>query len=352
MKKKFTIAIVCAAVIGMILFRLVTNKKKINEKKQPAKTENILIPVTIDTAREEMEQAGIVKTGMLAPFREAKILSVSSGNIRRLLFNLGDHVRQGQILAVIDTRLLELDLQKSAANVSKLQRDLQTYTELLAGNAATQEKVNGIRQNYVDAVSQYEHVKRQIADAGIKAPTSGIIGTKAVEEGMFITAGGDIATIVNISRLKVRVNLTESEVYQVAQGQKIKLTTDVYPDRSFPGTVTFISPQASESHNYQVEIAADNDKDAPLRPGTFVYADFSEKNPQKILLIPRSALNESKQDATVYVIKEGRAVLRKIKAGGEYGSNIQVTGGLQPGEQVVTSGQINLKEGTLVNVSK
>ncbi|MGO4290260.1 efflux RND transporter periplasmic adaptor subunit [Chitinophaga sp. RAB17] len=352
MKKKFIIAIACAGIVGVILLKLASNKKKINEKNQPVKTENILIPVTIDTAREVIQQAGIMKTGMLAPFREAKVLSVSSGSIRRLLFSLGDNVREGQTLAVIDTRLLELDLEKSASNVSKLRRDLETYTELQAGNAATQEKVNEIRQNYVDATNESEQLKKQIADAGIKAPTSGVIGAKSVEEGMFITAGGDIATIVNLSRLKVQVNLTESEVYQVTQGQKIKLTTDVYPDRSFFGTVTFISPQASQTHNYQVEITADNDKDTPLRSGTFVYADFSKSTAMKILLIPRSALNESKQDASVYVVKEGKAVLRKIKVGDEYGDNIHVISGLQTGEQVVTSGQINLKEGTFINVSK
>jgi RND family efflux transporter MFP subunit len=141
-------------------------------------------------------------------------------------------------------------------------------------------------------------------------------------------------------------------VYQVALGQKIALTTDVYPDKSFSGTVTFISPQANEAYNYQVEITAGNDKEAPLRSGTFVYADFSRKTPQKILLIPREALNESTQNASVYVAKDGKAVLRKIKAGGEYGSNIQVTDGLQPGDQVITSGQINLKDGSLINVSK
>jgi membrane fusion protein (multidrug efflux system) len=352
MKKKLIVAFVCVGITGVIGFRLVSNKKKINEKNRPIQVENVRIPVTAIAVREELIQAGMVKTGTLAPFREAKVLSVSSGNVQRLLFNPGDNVHQGQTLAIIDTRLLAVDLQQSESNVNKLRRDLQTYTELLAGNATTRERVNEIRQHYDDAINQMERLKRQIADASIKAPTSGIIGTKTVEEGMFVTAGTEIASIVNLSRLKVQVNLTEAEVYQVNLKQKIKLTTDVYPDKSFPGTVSFISPKANLAYNYLVEITAGNDKHTPLRSGTFVYADFSGTTSQKILLIPRQALNGSTQDASVYVVKDGKAILRNIQVAGEHGSNIHVSGGLQTGELVITSGQINLKDSTLISVSK
>lgn len=352
MKKKIIVTLVCIGIIGLIIFKLAFNKKKIDETNQPMQVENIRIPVTVSPVTREIQQVSIVKTGVFAPFREAKALSVSSGNVQRLLFELGDNVRQGQTLAVIDTRLLEIDLQKSESNVLKLKRDVQTYTELLEGNAATREKVDDIRQEYDDALNQSRQLRRQIADASIKAPTDGIIGTKPVEEGMFVSAGTEIASIVNLSQLKVQVYLTEAEVYQVTMGQKIKLITEVYPDKTFTGAITFISPQANQAYNYQVEITVNNDKDSPLRSGTFVSADFSKQTTQEILLIPRQALNASIQDASVYVVQDDKAVLRNIKVGGEYGGNIQVTEGLEAGEQVITSGQINLKDGTLINVSK
>ena len=352
MKKKIIVTLVCVGIIAFVVFKLVTNKKKIDEKNQPAQLEDVRIPVTAIPVSEEVQDIELIKTGMLAPFKEAKVLSVTSGNIQRLLFKLGDQVQQGEKLAVIDTRLLEIDLQKAESNVSKLKRDLQTYTDLLEGSAATQEKVNDIRQSYNDAQNLSQQLRRQIADATIKSPISGIIGNKAVEEGMYITAGGEIGSIVNLSQLKVEVYFTEAEVYQIKVGQKIKLTTDVYPDKPFYGTITFISPQANQAYNYQVEITANNDKQTPLRSGTFVYADFSRTTPQKILLIPREALNGSTQDASVYIAKDGKAVLRPIKAGAEFGGKIQVTEGLQTGEKVIISGQINLKDGTLINISK
>lgn len=352
MKKKFIVPLVCIGIISLILFKLVSNKNKIDKKNRPAQIENVQIPVTAVAVKEEIQEIGLIKTGKLAPFKEAKVLSASSGNVQRLLFKLGDNVRQGQILAIIDTQLLKLDLQKSESNTAKLKRDLQTYIDLLEGNAATLERVNEIRQNYNDALNHSQQLRRQIADANIKAPTGGIIGTKTVEEGMYVTAGGEIASIVNLSQLKVQVYFTEVEVYQIALGQKIELTTDVYPNKKFLGTVVFISPQANQAYNYQVEITAANEKDMPLRSGTFVYANFSRKTAQKILLIPRESLNESTQDASVYVVQNGKAVWRSIKVGGEYGRNVEVTEGLQEGNQVVASGQINLKDGTLINVTK
>jgi len=352
MKKNLIVSTIAIGIVGLIIWRLAANKQTINERNQPATVKNVLIPISTAPVIEKIKQVSLIKTGILTPFKEAKLLSSSSGTVKQVRFNLGDNVRKGQILAVIDTKLLELDLQKSLSNLSKLKRDLQNYTELLEGKAATQDKVNEVRQQYTEAANQVDQLKKQITDAQIKAPIDGVISIKKLEEGMFVSANTELGTIVNLSQLKVQVNLTEAEVYQIAIGQHIKFSTDVFPGKSFSGRITYISPQANEAYNYQVEIISSPDKSLQLRSGTFVYADFSKKTAQKILLIPRDALNASIQDAAVYIIDNGRVILRKIKVGEEYDRQIEVTSGLQKGEQVVTSGQINLQEGSLVNISK
>jgi RND family efflux transporter MFP subunit len=247
---------------------------------------------------------------------------------------------------------MQLDLQKAETNAAKLRNDLKTYTELLQGKAATQEKVNDIQQNYLDAVNQVDQARRNLADASIKAPTSGIISAKPVEQGMFVSAGTEVATIVNLSRAKVQVNLSEAEVYQVAKGQSVKITTDVYAGKVFNGTVSFISPQADQAHNYLVEILVENSQKSLLRSGTFVYADFSRKTSQQLLLIPREALTASVRNATVYVVEKDVVHQRQVETGLEMGSMVQITSGLRAGEQVVTSGQINLKDGSPISISK
>jgi membrane fusion protein (multidrug efflux system) len=352
MKRKYIIGLIVVILLALIIFRLASNKKTLDKKKEPAKDSVVRIPVKVATAKEELQEVSLIKTGNLAPFKEAKVLSTTGGTIQQLRFNLGDQVSEGQVLSIIDTRLAQLDLQKAETNAAKLKRDLQNYTELLEGQAATQEKVNEIRQNYLDAANQVSQVKKQISDAAIKAPTSGTISEKPVEQGVYANAGTQVATIVNLSQAKVQLNLTEAEVYQVKQGQQVKITTDVYPGREFNGKITFISPQADETHNYKIEIIADNKESALLRSGTFVYADFSRKATQNILLIPREALTESIKDASVYVVENNIVHQKPIKTGIEMGSMIQVISGLKAGEVVVTSGQINLKDGAQVSISK
>ncbi|UOE49812.1 efflux RND transporter periplasmic adaptor subunit [Mucilaginibacter sp. SMC90] len=352
MKRKYIIALIVIILLALIVFRLASNKRTLDKKKEPAKDTLVRIPVKVAAVKAERRELSMLKTGTLAPFKEAKVLATTGGTIRQLRFNLGDHVSEGQVLAVIDTRSAQLDLQKAESDAAKLRRDLDTYTELLTGQAATQEKVNEIRQNYLDAVNQVNQVKKQLSDASIKAPTSGIISEKPVEQGVFANAGTQIATIVNLSQAKVQLNLTENEVYQVRQGQPVKITTDVYPGQVFNGRISFISPQADETHNYRVEVMAANKDSSPLRSGTFVYADFSRQTTQDVLLIPRDALTQSVKDASVYVVENNVVHQKPVKAGIEMNGLIQVVSGLKAGEIVVTSGQINLKDGTQVIISK
>ena len=352
MKRKYIVSIILIAVIGLIAYKLTVNKKQIDETNQPEKKMAVKIPVKYAAAKEQLLELSIVKTGNLAPFKESKVITTSSGILQKVRFELGDFVHQGQVLAIMDNRTAQLDLQKAESNFTKLKADLQTYTELYEGKAATKEKVNEVRQNYNDAQIQVEQIKKQMSDASVKAPTSGTISAKNMEEGVFANAGSEIAMIINLSRTKVQVNLTEAEVYQIKQGQSVKITTDVYPDGVFPGKVSFISPQADATHNYMAEIMIENTQKSPLRSGTFVYADFSQKSKQNILVIPREALTESVKNASVYLIgQDSHVVLKPVQPGREMGAFIEIISGLKAGDRVVTSGQINLKSGTEVSLS-
>lgn len=351
MKRSLIFSFIAALIVSMIAYTLWANKRKLDEKNKPVRQSSFRIPVKTAVAKNQQLEISIVKTGSIAPFKEVKALAMNGGVIRKLKFDLGDHVREGQVLAVTDIQGLELDLRKAETNASKLQRDLQLYTELLQGKAATQEKVNELNKSYQDALNQVEQVKKSIGDASIKAPISGIVLTKPIEQGMYASIGSEIATIISLSKAKVSVNLTETEVYQITNGQSVKIKTDVYPGKMFSGIVSFISPQADATHNYRVEIMMNNTEASPLRSGTFVNVDFSKSSTETMLVIPRDALLESIQNASVYVLSDSVVHQKSIEVGRELGEYIQVTDGLREQDIVVTSGQINLKDGSLVRVS-
>lgn len=353
MKRRYITIAIIAGVILLISWKLLSNKKQLNEKNKPVTLNtNIRIPVSVTVVKSIPGEISFRKTGSLSPFKTAKILAATNGILLKLPVELGDDVQQGQTLALLDTRLLSIDLQKAVTSYTKLKNDLDTYTELLKGHAATQEKVNEIRQQYLAELNQADRLRRQIADATVQSPISGIIAAKAVEQGAYVNTGAELATVVNLSKVKAQVNLTETEVYQIKTGDQVSITADVYPDVTYNGTISFISPQADATHNYLVEVTISNMGKNRLRAGTFVNVDFSYSTGRNMLVIPREALTESVQNAAVYIVQHQQVVRRQIKTGIEMNGQIEIRSGLSAGDTIVTSGQINLKDSAAVNIAK
>lgn len=350
--KKTTLIVIMStlAIVALIGFRLASNKKKIDEKNQLPTNTNIAIPVTVASVEAGTVTQQLVKTGNLIPFKEADIMATAPGKVTRINFDLGSYVRQGSPLVQVDNRLKELSLEATNLSINKLKKDVDRYNNLLAGNAATEVQVNDVKYNYENAQNQAEQIKKQIQDATVKAPINGQVVKRTVEVGEFVNTGTVIGSIVDISRLKVEVLVNEKDVYGLRKGQSVKVTADVFPDRLFNGQISFISPQGNAEHNYPVEITLNNGN--LLKAGTFVNVDFSKTSNEKALQIPRSALVESVKNPYVYVVENGVARQRPIKVGREFGDAIEVISGLQAGDQVITTGQINLSDGAAVQITK
>jgi len=349
--KKTTLVIVAVllGVTTLIGFRLASNKTKIDEQKKPVVALNTSIPVTVTRVAEGTVSQQLIKTGNLIPFRQADIAAMTAGKISRVNFNLGSQVKQGATLVELDNKLKELSLQATQLNIDKLKKDVTRYNTLLAGNATTEIQVNDTKYNYENAVNQAEQIKKQIQDANVKAPISGQIVKKNIEPGVFITVGTALGTILDVSRLKVEVQVTEADVYKLHLNQNVRVSADVFPGRTFNGRISYIAPQGSDEHNYPVEITVDNA--GGLKAGTFVNVDFSQKSNQKALQIPRSALVESIKNPYVYVVNGNVAHQRTLKLGRDFGDTIEVLSGLAPGDVVVTTGQLNLSDGKPVQIT-
>lgn len=352
MKRKYIIGIVLVSIFALIAFRLYSNKKEINTKsKLETSTATLQIPVIIDTVNFYSPSSTLRKTGNVAPFKQAVAYASSPGNITKLDFDLGTIVSAGQLMAVTDPRKIDIDLQNAIAKEKKLKNELDTYIELLEGKATTQEKVNQLRLDHIDAQNQVAQFKTQMGDTRILAPISGIITEKKIEQGVYVNAGTEIATIVDVKKIKVQVYLTENEVFQIKKHDIAHITSEVFPDTVFKGKVTYISPQGDATHSYLTEITIDNPDNNFLKSGAFVYVDFPKGNITPIQMIAREALLENTQTPTVYVVKDNKVTTRKILTGKDFGDKIEILSGLSKGEIVVVSGQINLSNGTAVKVT-
>ena len=340
---------IISIIIGIVIlvavgFRLKANHEAINK---PKSSSGITMDVSVNVAEVEEKTSGhtLSLTGILSPATELNISAQSQGQITSLNAELGQNKQKGAVIATIDNKLKLLAVQTSKVSEAKLKRDLGRYENLFKGGSVTEQQLDDARNAYSNAKIQLDQTEKQLDDATVIAPISGVITQKQVERGTYINIGNPIVSIVDISRLKIKLNVSETNVYQLKNGDKAKVTTEVYPGNSFDGHISFISSKGDETHNYPVEIEMPNSAKYPLKAGTFVNVEITVPGKAKSLYILREALQGSSQDARVYVAENGKAVLKKIVVLSGNDQYLQVLSGLNKGEKVVITGQINLSEG-------
>jgi RND family efflux transporter MFP subunit len=236
----------------------------------------------------------------------------------------------------------KLTLENARINAEKLENDYKRIQNLFNGGTSSQQELDNARFDYETAKNKVDDAEKQLSYTVITTSIAGTITSKNVEEGSFVKEGATIAKIVDISRLKVKLNVSESDIYYIKKGSKVKITTDVYPGVEFEGIVKYISPDGDDSHNYPVEIEMPNSSKNPLKSGTFVNVKADVSTDREGLFIPRTALTGSVKDAKVYVATDNKAVLQKIMIGNEAGDMLEVTDGLKGDEKIIVSGQVNL----------
>ncbi|MFT4062483.1 MAG: efflux RND transporter periplasmic adaptor subunit [Edaphocola sp.] len=344
MNRKLIIIGVVVLLAVAIAWRLASVKKKKEESNKPALSANVQIPVTAIVAGMQKVDEKLVKTGTLVPFKEADITALTSGKLVDVTFDLGTRVAAGQVVAQVDNRGQQLQLEAAQLQKAKSEKDYKRYKTLLEGEATTEVALQDAKLTYDNSANQIEQLQKQISDSRIKAPVNGQVVSKLKERGEFVNPGTVLGHVVDVSRLKVNVMVAEQDAYTLPLGQVVKVTSDIYPGVTFEGKITFVSAQGDATHNYQVELQLINPHEHPLKAGTFVSVDFSRESTRQMMTVPRSSLVASLQNPYVYVVQGGKAAVKKITVGRELGDNIEVLDGLNVGDTVVTAGQVNVKE--------
>jgi RND family efflux transporter MFP subunit len=251
----------------------------------------------------------------------------------------------------VDDTYTRFALENATINHNKYKEDIQRFETLRAGDAVSETQLRDVKIAYESTKVQLEQVSRQLEDTYIRAPFGGYITSKDIELGKFVNISAPIASIADISELKVLLSVTEANVYRLQKGQPVTITTQIYPGVTFAGRIAHISPQGDNAHSYPVEISLPNSTQHPLKAGTYVNVSIDMGSMQRVLSIPRDAIVSSVKDPAVYRIENNIAKLVKITTGKDYENIIEVLQGLDEGDQVVVNGQINLMDGASVIVN-
>lgn len=347
MKKVGLYIIIAAAVLALIVWKLNSNKKENAEKANIVKQSSSgAVPVLMQTAALTAFEPQFTANGNFEAIEQIDFMAESSGRIVELLVKEGSVVKKGQTLARIDNQVAGADLENARAGINAARTDMERYEKALQTGGVTQKQVDDMKLQYQAAQARFVQAQKNAQNAILKAPIDGIVNNKYVEVGSYLSPGTKLFEIVNISKLKLVVNVPEAQVVRLTAGQQVKVSTAVYPDAAYTGKITFIAAKGDASLNYPVEIEVANNAANALKAGMYGSAIFELPQQAPALLIPRAAFYAGINSNEIYIAQNGKAVYRKVISGRVFGDKVEVKSGLDEGEKVIISGQVNLVNGT------
>jgi RND family efflux transporter MFP subunit len=349
MKRLIIVSISILALVGACTVTLLYNKKKIDIKANPDVTLKS-IPVFVEKAVLKPLDGDFSYQGSFRPVHELTLLSEGQGKVESLLFETGDEVRSGQLLAQLDDVMLRSQLTLAEANLAKMERDLAKYEALLKNDAISSQQVEDARLGLIKAQTDVITLKKQLDHTSIKAPISGTITERFIEVGSLLMPGSPVAQIVDVTKIRFIAYMSESEVVYIQRGDQVEITSSLFPGISYTGRVISVGVKADDAKRFPVEIDVENKRDHTLKAGMFGTAFFRGVNGHDALVIPRNALTGSIKESKVFVVAGDTAILREVTIGQVDDNLVEITSGLEPGEEVVVSGQINLGQRSPVTV--
>ena len=353
MKKNIIYAIVAAVLVGLAGFKIAGNKEKQQQEVAEVAKQVDKINVNVITVSKENIATDYAANGTFLPKQEMNQSAEISGRIVSVMVKEGSNVSAGQTLATIKRDAIEVDVTQAQNNLQNAIADNQRYENAYKTGGVTKQQLDNSRLQLKNAEAAVKSQSVRVNDTKIKAGISGTINKKMVEPGTVVSPGTPLFEIVNINSLKLSVLVDESQVGKIALGQTVAINVNVLPDESFSGKITFIAPKSDASLNFPVEIEVQNR--GHLKAGMYATATFKTNNgtaTQNMITVPATAFVNGVSSGQLFVVNNGTAKLINVQTGKVYGDKVQILSGLNEGEQVVTSGQINLDNGSKINIIK
>ncbi len=349
MKKNIIWIAGIGAVLALGAFKLNDNQEQVKAVAALSEKVNESLPVDVGTAEMALLTDGYSASGSLEAAVDVSIASETQGTITRLLHRKGEQVRQGELLARVENGAQQAEVLAMHNQKTKADADLVRARNMAAGGAMTQQQVEQAELAVKNAEAQLMSAEDRLRKTSINAPVGGYINDDFVQQGSYINAGTELFQLVDISTLKLNVQVPESRVLDMHPGKPVDITLKVLPGTTFKGTVRSVGVKADAALKYNVEIELKNPKESPLKAGMYAVASFREASGKEFLTVDRRALVGSVKAPQVYVVKDGIARLRNVVIGQLTPDKMVVEQGLEPGDRVVLSGQINLVDSTRVS---
>jgi len=354
--KKIIYIVLGVGLVGATIVTLMNNKKQNEADTAIVAQENSSVAVRVATVATNPVEDNFIANGNFSPDQELEMAAERSGKVISILVKEGDRIVKGQTIAIIRGDVVNVEAETANANYQNALNDYNRFESAYKTGGVTKQQLDQARINMINAKSRLTQANINVGDTRVKAPFGGIINKKFIEVGAILSAmpPTKMFEIVNTNSLKLKVNVSERQVAQLKIGSVVKVKASVFPDKEYTGKVTFIASKADTSLNFPIEVAVTNNPNNEIKAGMYgsvVFGAPEGKQPE-LMTIPRSAFVGSVSSNQVYVVEKDIAVMKKVVAGRVFGDKVEILSGLNNGDVVVTSGQINLSDSTKVSIVK
>jgi len=361
-------------------------------------------PIKVERVRTETIRRAVEAVGTLAAEDEVTLSSEADGLVSRILHDLGDRVRSGDVLVELDREkpqynldqqraglqralaaygapdpehLPEIektpDVQKAAADLVQAKQNFQRADELFRRQlvpkqtlddaaAALQSKqasydsslqgARNLRATILESEAAMKMADRGVRDTYIRAPFDGFIEKRLVNLGQLVKAQTPVMAVVKLDPLRVTAEIPEKMAPWIKVGQPVSLHVDAYPDKQIVGKISRISPTVNTATRaFPFEALVPNEE-ALLKPGTFARVHIESGKVDEIMSLSYSAMQYRYGVNRVFVVTGDRLVARELKTGERIGDRMEILSGVKPGDPVAVTDVEKLVDGMKVNVGK
>jgi len=350
-----TITALLIAALGFVKFRQIQTAIAEGAAFQPPPE-----AVTTIVAQQEVWPMTLSAIGTVAAVRGVTVSADLAGTVDRITFESGQAVQAGEILAVLDTRqeraqLAAADAQRDLAHVN-----FARMQGLLNEQVISRAEFDRATAEQRETEARVGEIRAAIDRKTIRAPFSGILGLRQVNLGQYLSAGDPLVSLQSLNPIYVNFGVPQQATSQVRIGRAVRIRTDDGSGATFTGRVTAIDSLVdATTRNLQVQATLAN-PEGKLRPGMFVQAEVVLGASTPVITLPASAINYAPYGDSVFVVTDlkgengqtYRGVRQQIvKLGNARGDQIAVVSGVNPGDEVVTSGVFKLRNGAAVVVN-
>lgn len=310
------------------------------------------VPVEVVEVRQGPIRETLTSTSTVDSRRSVDIVAEVPGVVVALEVEQGDSVSKGLKLAQIQRAELALGVQTAQSSVARLQSEVERLKPLFEKGVVSRQMYDEAVWRVEQAQAEQRRASTAAADQRVTTPMDGVVALRSVNLGQQVAMGTPLFRIVDPTDLIVVVNLPETALGRVYEGQVTYVESDALNGKRFDGKVERISPVVDpRTGTVRVTVGLES-ADSGLRPGMFVKVNIVVEERPDALIIPRRAVVYVEEEPTVFTVRDGLAERKTVKLGVSEGADVQVLSGLEAKQPVVVLGQDGLKNGTPVDAAE